>query len=270
MLCANKEAGQMLQQILDYCRHRLQCKSVYSLHSPFVFDWYNQVLKAPRSEVGKEIERFRKELKHGKRMIELTDYGAGSGNKGSTQQVQRLGKLVAKASRKRASGELLYQLCKYHQPKRCLEFGTHVGISSLYQLKGLSHNQFLTLEGDPNLAAIAAENFQIFGVQPRQLVGEFGELLKHEVGLEEYQPDYVFIDGNHKYVPTLQYFHQVLPHIPDEGIIIFDDIYWSAEMKKAWTEIIQHPEVSVSIDLFFLGICYIRRKQAKEHFKLRL
>jgi len=260
----------VLTQIIDYLRHLLQSKSIYSVHSPFVFEWHREVLRASASEKGTEIESLRKKLSRDQRMMSLQDYGAGSANKGRKKAPQRLGKLVAKAARKRTSGELLYRLCLHHQPSRCLEFGTHVGISSLYQLTALSHSQFITMEGDPGLAAIAAENFQKFGLSPTQLVGEFTQLLAKEVKPADYRPDYVFIDGNHKYAPTMEYFHKLLPCLPDESLIVFDDIYWSDEMKKAWAEIILHPEISLSIDLYFLGICYVRRKQAKEHFRFKL
>lgn len=260
----------MLRLAWDYIKHFFQSKSVYSLHSPFVYTWYQEVLKGPITPEIEEIESFRKKLSRDQRSLQLKDYGAGSSNKGQSLQVQRLGKLVSKASRKKQSGRILYHLCRLYQAQRCLEFGTHVGISSLYQLKALKESQFYSMEGDPQLAAIAKENFTKFDVEVQQFIGEFSEILDQAFLLKDFRPDYVFIDGNHRYAPTLQYFHQLLPHMPDESILVFDDIYWSAEMKKAWQEIIQHEEVSVSIDLFFLGICFIRRKQEKEHFKFRL
>ena len=53
------------------------------------------------------------------------------------------------------------------------------------------------------------------------------------------------------------------------SILIFDDIHWSAEMEEAWEEIKKNPEVTVSIDVFQFGICFMRREQAKEDFVLK-
>ncbi|MEM8887227.1 MAG: class I SAM-dependent methyltransferase [Bacteroidota bacterium] len=260
----------MIRLIRDYLFHLWACKSVYSLHSPFVFDWHQEVLRANLSEEGAEIEALRKELIKDQRHMQIQDFGAGSGDKGPGTASQSLGSLVRKASRRRKSGDFLFRFCKYYQPQTCLEFGTHVGISSLYQMSALEGGEFHTMEGDPGLAEVAKSNFEAFGQKARQYVGEFDSILQNEISLSKLKPDYVFIDGNHTYEATLRYFHMLLPHMPDEGILVFDDIYWSAGMKKAWSEITAHPEVSVSLDLFELGICFLRRKQAKEHFRFRL
>ena len=39
-------------------------------------------------------------------------------------------------------------------------------------------------------------------------------------------------------------------------------------MKQAWTQIKAHPQVSVTIDLFKLGLVFFRKEQKKENFKL--
>ncbi|MEL6254262.1 MAG: class I SAM-dependent methyltransferase [Bacteroidota bacterium] len=240
------------------------------MHSPFVFKWYQEVLRAKFPAQGTQIEKLRKELMQDKRLMQIQDFGAGSANKGASSKAKVLGDLVKKASRRRKSGEFLYRLCKFYQPHTCLEFGTHVGISSLYQMSALNGGQFHSMEGDPGLADIAKHNFERFGLQAHQYIGEFDQILQNEVSLQELRPDYVFIDGNHTYEATLRYFHMLLPHMPEGSILVFDDIYWSKGMKEAWSVIIAHPEISVSLDLFELGICFIRRKQAKEHFRFRL
>ncbi|MEI2748358.1 MAG: hypothetical protein V9E88_06345 [Ferruginibacter sp.] len=40
------------------------------------------------------------------------------------------------------------------------------------------------------------------------------------------------------------------------SVFIFDDIHWSAEMEEAWEEIRKHPAVTLSIDLFFIGLVF--------------
>ena len=51
--------------------------------------------------------------------------------------------------------------------------------------------------------------------------------------------------------------------------MIFDDIYWSVGMKKAWEEIKEYPEVTVTIDLFWIGLVFFRNDRVKEHFKVK-
>lgn len=53
-------------------------------------------------------------------------------------------------------------------------------------------------------------------------------------------------------------------------MIVLDDIHWSAEMEAAWETIKQHPQVRMSIDLFFIGIVFFREEfKVKQHFTIR-
>ncbi len=41
-------------------------------------------------------------------------------------------------------------------------------------------------------------------------------------------------------------------------------------MTQAWEEIKKDPQVSVTVDLYFMGLVFFRREQLREHFKLRI
>ena len=75
-----------------------------------------------------------------------------------------------------------------------------------------------------------------------------------------------FIDGNHRKNPCLQYFYQCLQHIHNDSVLIFDDIHWSGEMEQAWKEIQDHPSVTVTIDLFRMGLVFFKKGLSKEDF----
>ncbi|MBL7882976.1 MAG: class I SAM-dependent methyltransferase, partial [Bacteroidia bacterium] len=38
---------------------------------------------------------------------------------------------------------------------------------------------------------------------------------------------------------------------------------------EAWEEIKRHPKVTVTIDLFFIGLVFFRKEQAKQHFIIK-
>ncbi|MEP7128428.1 MAG: SAM-dependent methyltransferase, partial [Chitinophagales bacterium] len=73
----------------------------------------------------------------------------------------------------------------------------------------------------------------------------------------------------HRKEPTMNYFRQAIEFINDDSIFIFDDIHWSAEMKAAWNSIKAHPQVTLTIDLFFFGIVFFRKQLSKQDFILR-
>ena len=56
-------------------------------------------------------------------------------------------------------------------------------------------------------------------------------------------------------MPTLAYFEQLLPHLSPAGVLVFDDVEWSAGMADAWSRIRSDHRVGLAVDLFKVGIC---------------
>lgn len=248
-------------------RHLQRVKTRYRIHSPFLYEFCTQVLPHRPSLAGEQIKALRRSLVHDTRSIALLDMGAGSSDRSPGQSQVTLGRLVQKATRSRREGELLYRICRHYQIQRGIELGTHVGISTAYQVMGHPGATFFTLEGAPALAEIARSTFRQLDIHPRLITGDFAASLSL-LDLADFQPDYVFVDGNHRYQPTLDYFHCLLPYMAEGGIMVFDDVHWSRGMERAWETICRHPEVSLSIDLYTMGLCFIRRPQVKTHVHL--
>jgi len=55
----------------------------------------------------------------------------------------------------------------------------------------------------------------------------------------------------------------------ENAILIFDDIHWSNDMEKAWEEIKESTKVTLTIDLFFVGLVFIDKKLSKENYIIR-
>lgn len=55
--------------------------------------------------------------------------------------------------------------------------------------------------------------------------------------------------------------------IHNETIVFINNIY---KQKKTWNSLIDKDKITVSIDLFYVGILFFRREQVKEHFKIRI
>ena len=78
-----------------------------------------------------------------------------------------------------------------------------------------------------------------------------------------------FIDGHHAEAPTVEYFEQLLAKGHANSVFVVDDIHWSVGMEKAWERIKAHPRVTVTIDLYDLGLVFFRTEQGRQHFRLR-
>ena len=74
--------------------------------------------------------------------------------------------------------------------------------------------------------------------------------------------------GGHSYDATINYFNQLLNYVHNDTVIVVDDIYWSEEMIDAWKIIKADPRVSITIDLYFIGLVFFKKGQAKENFTI--
>jgi len=57
--------------------------------------------------------------------------------------------------------------------------------------------------------------------------------------------------------------------LPDGSIIIVDDINWSSDMQQAWKDLQENKKIAVTVDLFRLGIVFIKRDFFKENYTIR-
>lgn len=254
--------------LIDFLKHRFTSKSRHGTHSPFVYKLTDEVIYDFNSKSDyKSIEEQRKKLFNDDAIIQVTDLGAGSHlNKNRNKKVKEIAKNALKSPR---LAQLIYRLAEDNKPKRIIELGTCLGLTTAYLSKAAPDAEVTTIEGCPQTAKVAAANFKDLGLKNIELkVGNFDELLPELIDQQK-QLDFVYIDGNHRKEATLNYFKWCLPKVHEGSLLIFDDIYWSKGMKEAWEEIKQHPQVTVTIDLFWIGLVYFRKGQVKEHFKIR-
>lgn len=254
---------------IDYISHYLTSKTRHGVHSPFVYSLIDNVIYdfSPKN-YEEEIETLRFSLKKDTRILKLTDLGAGSMlNKQSEKSVGNIAKNSLKPPK---VAKLIARLAAFSKAECIIELGTCLGVTTAYLAKASPLSQIITIEGCPETAKIAQENFKKLDLDNINLkVGNFDLLLPEIIHGEE-RIDFLFVDGNHRKEATLNYFYACLPKVHSDTLFIFDDIYWSQGMKEAWEEIKRHPQVTVTVDLFFIGLVFFKTDQAKENFKVRL
>jgi predicted O-methyltransferase YrrM len=259
------------QQILQFLRFYLAADTKFQLHSPFVFELANAVLEDRRWYYAfRDVELLRKKMLVSKLLIDVADYGAASIGSTPVQRQVPLRKLASLAASGKCQGQLLFRLTQWLKPKRILELGTSVGIGTMYIAAAARQANFHTLEGCDSCAQIAKANLESMGLDKHITLqtGAFHSSLGASLQAQK-QLDLVFFDGHHRADATLKYFKQCLPHSHAHTVFVFDDIYWSSDMTAAWRQIQQHPTVTLSVDLFELGLVFFNPDlKAKQHFKL--
>ena len=241
----------------------------HGMHSPFVFDFIIHVLNDTKKyPCYKEIERKRKVLLSNNKIIEVEDFGAGSTVLPFKQR--RIKDIAASSLKPKKFAQLLFRIAQYYQSETIVELGTSLGITTMYLASANEKSAVYTLEGAPAIAKIASENFQNAGFKNIWLsVGSFEKTLSSLIQKLE-KVDLLFIDGNHRKKATLDYFDLFLTKKEAESVFIFDDIHWSKEMEEAWNTIQSHPDVTLTIDLFFIGLVFFKKDfVVKQHFTIR-
>lgn len=255
----------MWYSIKSYIPFLLKSKNKHGVHSPFVYDLITKGFKAKITlETNRLFKAYRKQLLQSKESIEVTDFGSGSRVfKSNTRKISDIGKHAGTPLFKQ---QFLYRVATYLDFKNTLELGTSLAMGSI-ALARAKNNQVVSIEGCPQTAQTAEKylcKFHIKNVQIKN--GLFEELIPKLSATW----DAVFIDGNHSYKSTIAYFDLLLPYLHNDSVLIFDDIYWSKEMTLAWKELVKHPKITVSIDLFHFGLLFFRKEQLKESFMIRM
>jgi predicted O-methyltransferase YrrM len=279
-------------EVKKYLQYKLKARNEHSIHSPFVFKLYTEVIDNKNKFYAyDELNKIRKELLRNNQTIEVKDLGAGSKKMSSIRKISDIAKHSVVNQK---YSELLFRLTEFFKPKSILELGTSLGLSALHLMKAAPHAKIVSLEGCPNTFSFAKALIvrhavlQDAGSAPgskaehetlKRVHGD-GEIVLELVNLPfdkffsetkaNQTYDLIYIDGNHTYEATVKYFHELLKITNENSVLIFDDIYWSPGMTKAWEEIKGHPSVTVSIDLFKMGFIFFRKEnKQKEHFCLR-
>ena len=86
-----------------------------------------------------------------------------------------------------------------------------------------------------------------------------------EVSFSKEPKDLVFFNA----VPNGT-FSELLGQVHNDSVILFKNIYSSAEEFRKWSELTEHEKITVSIDFYYCGLVFIRREQVKQHFYIRI
>jgi len=229
----------------------------HGIHSPFVFDLVSRVFRNKIDPlVVFKIENIRKRCISGSRVIPVTDLGAGSVKMKSG--LRKVSDIVRYSSVPEKYGILLYRLASEFGRPHIIELGTSAGISTMYLASANPETPVYTVEGSPETAGIAAGNFALAGITNIEVfTGSFDDKLPGLI-TRNGRPGLVFIDGNHRKEATVRYFNILADLSGRDLVIVIDDIHSGKEMEEAWSVIKGHDKVTLTIDLYRMGIVFFR------------
>jgi predicted O-methyltransferase YrrM len=248
-------SGALIWQLLRlHNRHRIHSPYVYRLLTGFL-------LRKPAADL-RPIRQLHRQLRQRNDTLWLQGYGAQAASRTVT-----IGQLARRSATGPRKGRLLHQLARHVQPQAMLELGTNLGLGTAYLASAAPSATLYSWEGEAQLAGLARQHLQLLGytaqVQQGSFLQRFAQLQQHPMPPLQL----VYLDGDHRYQPTLDYVEALLPLLDTEAVLVLDDLYWSREMTRAWRALQHHPAFPLSIDLFRLGVL-VKRDQARQHFRL--
>lgn len=165
---------------------------------------------------------------------------------------------ACEASKPPVPALFLYLLVRSLKPRNVLEMGTNLGVSGAYIAAALKENDqggsLVTLEGSPYRQRIARDMHCSMGLDNVSYVkGLFADTLTPTLN-DMGSVDLAFVDGNHWYEPTMEYFEEITLFSARGTTFVFDDIRWSEGMSKAWADLKKDQRLDPVVDLGSVGL----------------
>jgi predicted O-methyltransferase YrrM len=252
-----------LFQVRSYLSYWLNAVDQHSLHSPFFFDFYKNVIRRENSE-HTLAEKLRQQLLNDNRSITVTDLGTGS----NRERNRRLSDIAQSSLSTRKLSGLYSRIIEHYNCKKIVELGTSLGINTLY-LSEQTDATIATFEGSEEISSIAELTFQFAGVKNITLIkGNIDDTLPSYLNKIK-KIDFAFLDANHTYDATNRYFEKILTRIHEKSIVVIDDIHNSKGMQDAWNRIRKNDLVYASADLYRCGILLFDPSLNKQHVILQ-
>jgi predicted O-methyltransferase YrrM len=257
--------SKLLWRFKEFFLFFISSTTIYKIHAPFAFRLVQQVFEDKSNYYAFPlIESYRNQLKKSKNSIKKIEFGAGEN---PTRSISNLANIDSSPSVK---GQQLFKLVNHLQPKSILELGTCIGIGTSYLGHANSASTLQTIEACPNTIKIAEDTLKSCGVSHPQLHNMTFDNYIDQLHNSKTKFDLIYIDGHHNEEATLRYFERLKPFMDSQNCtVIFDDIYWSKGMKRAWQEVKKDDTFKLSIDLFHIGIIFRNNNlRSRSSFKL--
>jgi len=255
---------QLLKTIPLYFDFFLKVTDKHGLQAPFIFQFYSSLIEGLKDNNGNPtIESWRESLLKDNKIVKGIDFGAGSRVKSKT---------IASIARYGISSKkdclLLHELVRIIRPKTCIELGTSLGIGTAYLAMVNASTNIYTFEGNGDLIRMSQALFTKLRINNiHKIQGNINETLPkklEELGII----DMVIIDANHTQEALIHYFNLLKPKMNDTGIMVLDDIRWSAGMYRGWKKIALDQQVTISLEFLNKGLLFFRKRLQKQHYIL--
>ena len=221
----------MIGSWIDYLMKR---KSEYKIHSPFVYDFMRKV---------------------------LNDHGTNR----DYDTIYRIARLLDKRKHisynQRKQSRLLYRLVRYFEPESVVSFGKLSALNTSALALGHLQTKVYLEESDDFLETLNSMGIvNVSLIQPAEFDSEHFKRLN---------TGFVFFSRDSFEEDTWDYLADCLSHKTSESVFVFEGIHHNRDLQDAWEEIKANEDVSVTFDLYCVGLVFFREGIEKQDFVLK-
>jgi len=234
----------------------------HGVHSPFVYNLITKVIneRCPFYKF-QDIELLRKRLLQTEEIITYPDKKHPGETKSTT--ISNLVKRKAISPRK---GALLFRLVNYLQSEKVLQIGPSMGLSTLYLSSYSQKVNCISLESIPEYATISQWIYgQIKNKNVDLRIGDYKTLLPEILSQAEF-PDFVFFNRHVEPADMYWMFTTCMPYKKENTVFVIEGIHSNQERRNIWKEIRSLKDITVSLDLYSMGIIFFNKKLYKRNY----
>lgn len=240
----------ILKRIKIYLEYYFKAETKFNIHPPFLFNFIDFTFDQDRIFYAfDKIQEASEILKRNETHIPSEPF-----SKNRQQDQFTVAELYKKSGHSVSEYECLYRMNLFLKSKNSLELGACTGMSGIAIALSNKSGKLTSIEGNQFLSSICNAMFDRFKLSNAQCIAiEFDSFL-NTTSVQDF--DFVFLDGDHQYDSTIKYASKLLTITTDAAVLVLDDIHWSADMYRAWKDLIKHPAIQCSLETERWGILF--------------
>jgi len=203
-----------------------------------------------------DIERIRKQLRYKEKLFDIP---VKTTNR-TVEDILKQESILPKY------GALLFRLTNYFRPQNILQVGPTIGLSTLYLTSYAPGLKCISLENIPAYTSISKWVYANYARTPIDLrTGNLKESLPtalHDLG----NVDFVYFNTPNEQNTNIGLFNECIKFAHKGTVFVFQGIQANRYMRELWEMVCAHPEITVSIDLFSMGIALLNKKIHKRNY----
>ena len=239
---------------------RIFCRGGHGVHSPFVFDLITKVIEDKKTyPCYSRLEDLRK-------TVMLDPYWSYSGDAAYSN-----GKYASRLCLSEREGRFLFRLSNYFKPQTIYMIGGDYCLAPSYLACGSETARCAVFEPVVGTYVKTAGYANSLG----HPIKVYHEAFDQSKNLDQTADLIVWGKTyfNERYYPkqespfNIDAFKKILPYINDKSILVISGINASPENRKPWKMVCAAPEVSVTVDLYSLGVVFFDPKLHRKTYK---